>query len=379
MTRNLDNARGRKRIDETITSSETAPLATQSRRLQYGQAPQAFTGVDAGFVAVPATTISAKMQSSGSATLGAGTAYVYKVGFAGLLEPVLDVNTGQHLVHSVFNLTTDVFAPSGTSNPIEEDTPLLNIDQLRDGRYLVSPFGEQTLTPVRLLRAFANATITAPGSGPISIMENEITCTVSQANPAVVTTGSPHGYTTGNTVRIFPDYSLDLTTGMIELSSWNDYSITVTSTTTFTIPENTSSFQAWTSGRCARTNPGTAIARFAAYGIRYGQHTELFVQPRVEDSSFDIVHAHFHGVQNLRTEETIQRFSEGNAELIDQGVKIILRTHNLLPAGTAIQSSGNCQGFYYRTSPPDEPGGIAGRPYIFQVSNVNCDDIIAGS
>ena len=348
----------------------------------FAQAPlkpgsETYSNTDNGFVGVPATTISAKSQVSGGATLGSGTAYVYKVGFGGALEEWRDPVTNAHIVLSVFNSTSTAFLPSGTGNKIEPDTPLLNIDQMRDGRYAVSPFGEVTSTPVRLLKAYATQDIQDRQTGTISILEPEqVVQTVSQANPAVVTTGSPHGYTTGNTVRVKAAFDTNLGAGMIQLSAWIDYVITVTSATTFTIPVDSTSFQAWTTGTCARTNPATGVNQFGHVGRMLFNHTELFVQPREEDSNFDIVHPAWDGTTNVQATETILRGERGNARIRDSSLRIRLQLDWLMPTFTQIQSSGNCSAYYWKTVPPGEEGAVDGRPYVFMVANVNCDDLV---
>jgi hypothetical protein len=72
--------------------------------------------------------------------------------------------------------------------------------------------------------------------------------TVSKANPAVVTTSTAHGLTTGQVV-IFQSLAQTSTTGMQQLASI-PFVVTVTSTTSFTIPYDTTStnFTAYNSG-----------------------------------------------------------------------------------------------------------------------------------
>lgn len=337
-----------------------------------------YINTDNGFVGVPASLISAKSQVSGGATLGVGTAYIYRIGFGGALEEWRDA-LGSHMVVSVFNITASTFAPSGTSNKIEEDTPLLQIDQLRDSKFGVSPFGEVTSTPVRLIKAYATQDIQDRQTGTISVLEPSVVVqTVSLANPAVVTTGVPHGYATGNTVRVKPQFSTDLSTGMIQLSAWTDYTITVTSPTTFTIPVDTSAFQAWTTGTCARTNSAIGVNQFGHVGRMLFNHTELFVQPREEDGNFDIVHPAWDGTTNVRTEQTIGRGNRGNAVIRDSNLLIRLQADWLLPDNTHVGNLALASAYYWKTIPPDESEGVPGRPYVFQIANLNCDDLIDG-
>lgn len=343
-----------------------------------------YVGTDNGFIGVPATTISAKSQTSGSATLGSGTAWVYKIGFGGALEEWNDPRKDPggpedpQMVLSVFNSTSTAFLPSGTSNKIEADTPLLQIDQLRDSRFAVSPFGENSTTPVRLLKAYATQDIQDRQTGTISVLEaSQVVQAVSQANPAVVTTGSPHGYTTGNTVRVKAEFATNLSSGMIQLSAWTDYSITVTSPTTFTIPVDTTSFQAWTTGTCARTNSAIGVNQFCHVGRMLFEHTELYVQPRQEDGNFDIVHPPWDGPTRVFTEETIAKQARGNATISDSQLRIRLE-EALLPDNTHISNLADAAAYYWKTVPPDVSEGVAGRPYVYKLVNLNCDDLLDG-
>lgn len=69
---------------------------------------------------------------------------------------------------------------------------------------------------------------------------------ITQANPAVVTTSAPHGYATGDAVLIYG------TTGMLQIAG-EVYTATVLSTTTFSIPVDSSGFAAAaTAGFCKK-------------------------------------------------------------------------------------------------------------------------------
>ena len=85
--------------------------------------------------------------------------------------------------------------------------------------------------------------------------------TITAANPAVVTTATAHGLVTGNVV-IFQSLIQSATTGMQQLASI-PFVVTVTSSTTFTIPYNTSLsvFTAY--------NSGTAIAQATVKQVLY--------------------------------------------------------------------------------------------------------------
>lgn len=76
---------------------------------------------------------------------------------------------------------------------------------------------------------------TVPSANPVSITD------ISQDDPGEVTTGSPHGYSTGDLVYITG------VTGMIELNNLT-FVITDTGATTFTIGVDTTSFGAYTGG-----------------------------------------------------------------------------------------------------------------------------------
>lgn len=64
--------------------------------------------------------------------------------------------------------------------------------------------------------------------------------TITQANPAVVTTSQAHGYTTGMLVRFF----MPLDVGMNQLDN-EVFEITVLNTTDFSIPIDTSNMDAF--------------------------------------------------------------------------------------------------------------------------------------
>ena len=122
-----------------------------SARPDPGTRPSSNT--DNGFVGVPASVITAKQQVSGSATLGSGSVWVYRVSNTGVLQEWRDPRNQAHQTLQVFNSTETVFNPSGTSNKIEEGTPILQLDQLRDSNFAVSPFGQQSTT-VTTLQSF---------------------------------------------------------------------------------------------------------------------------------------------------------------------------------------------------------------------------------
>lgn len=338
------------------------------------------TGTDNGFAAVPRTTIAAKSQSSGSATLGGGTAWLYRVNeITGDLSEVLDPRTGQHIFLPVRNMTATIFEPSQTSNKIEVDTPLLAVTQTRHRIYLVSPFGEVTTMPsVQLKKAYVNqSTIENNTTGDIRLLQREfIVVSVSKANPAVVTTSSPHGYASGNTVRVYADYSDNLLDGMKELSAWKDHTITVTGTTTFTIPEDTTTYADFTTGRCARTTAETGVNRdtFGQMGKLYYKHDFVWVQQRTEDNNWDIIKPHFSGPQFGLTQEIIARQAEGDGILADSDMRCRIFYDWIAPGATQLNSAANCSLFYWKTV-PIEDGGAVGRPYVFRVANANCDNI----
>lgn len=85
--------------------------------------------------------------------------------------------------------------------------------------------------------------------------------TITAANPAVVTTATAHGLVTGNVV-IFQSLIQSATTGMQQLASI-PFVVTVTGTTTFTIPYNTSL------GAFTAYNSGTATAQATVKQVLY--------------------------------------------------------------------------------------------------------------
>jgi hypothetical protein len=79
---------------------------------------------------------------------------------------------------------------------------------------------------------------------------------ITQASPAVVTTNIPHNYLTGTVVRLW----IPLEAGMQQLANQEQWFITVLSPTTFSMPVDTSSFDAFVapagaSQQCAQVFP----------------------------------------------------------------------------------------------------------------------------
>ena len=342
---------------------------------------QDYINTDNGFVGVPSATITAKQQTSGSATLGAGAAWVYRMLPGGTLQPWFNERTGLHIQLPVTNITSTVFEPSATSNKIEPDTPLLALTQTRQGLYLVSPFGETSVLPsVQLKKAFVSPSqseIQNNSTGDIRLLQREfVVTTVTKANPALVTTSSPHGYANNDTVRVYADYTDNLLDGMKELSAWKDFSITVVNNTQFTIPEDTTSYTDWTTGRCARTTGEVGVNRdvFGNLGHIYLKHDFVWVQQRTEDNNWDIVKSNFSGTQQAITETIIARQAEGDARIRDSNVRCRLFYDWIAPGATQLSSSANVTVFYWKTVPPED-GGTLGRPYVFKLANANCDNV----
>lgn len=77
-----------------------------------------------------------------------------------------------------------------------------------------------------------------------------IVTAITQANPAVVTTSFAHQYSSGIIVRL----DVPLANGM-QLISGIQYPITVLSPTTFSVPADSSGFQAFTNNVCCSVVP----------------------------------------------------------------------------------------------------------------------------
>ena len=82
-----------------------------------------------------------------------------------------------------------------------------------------------------------------------------IVTAISQSNPAVITTSFAHQYNSGIIVRL----DIPIANGMQEISSIpyppKSYPITVTGGTTFTVPVDSGSFQAFVNVECAMVCP----------------------------------------------------------------------------------------------------------------------------
>lgn len=79
------------------------------------------------------------------------------------------------------------------------------------------------------------------------IPDAQVITSINQANPAIITTASPHGYSTGFNVRIVFPFPYALYFGMYQI---NDQvgTITVLSPTAFSITINTLNYNAFTVG-----------------------------------------------------------------------------------------------------------------------------------
>ena len=73
---------------------------------------------------------------------------------------------------------------------------------------------------------------------------------ISQSNPAQVTTSFAHQYVSGTIVRL----DIPLANGMPQIAG-NTYEITVTGLTTFTVPVDSTKFQAFTNNECTCVVP----------------------------------------------------------------------------------------------------------------------------
>jgi len=73
---------------------------------------------------------------------------------------------------------------------------------------------------------------------------------ISQSNPAIITTSFAHQYANGIIVRL----DIPLTNGMQQIAG-PTYPITVTGTTTFTVPTDSTAYQAFTNVNCAMVVP----------------------------------------------------------------------------------------------------------------------------
>ena len=77
-----------------------------------------------------------------------------------------------------------------------------------------------------------------------------IVTAISQSNPAIITTSFNHQYASGIIVRL----DIPLANGMQQISGIQ-YPITVTGLTTFTVPVDSTNFQAFTNNSCTCVVP----------------------------------------------------------------------------------------------------------------------------
>jgi hypothetical protein len=84
---------------------------------------------------------------------------------------------------------------------------------------------------------------------------------ITNANPAVVTTTEPHGYSTGFNVRIVFPFPYALSFGMFEINEQAG-TITVLSPTTFSISINTTGYNAFTIGTTLQKPQVVPISQF---------------------------------------------------------------------------------------------------------------------
>jgi len=190
------------------------------------------------------------------------------------------------------------------------------------------------------------------------------------ANPCVITTGEAHGFTTGDTVWITSIVGLKSSAGVPSSPlNWNSYSVTVLSSTTFSVPVNTSALTvAYSSGGWAsKTDNKTAISDALSYAKDWhdekGSRLSLLIPPRhyhtTEVVAFkDPIIVHGHGCS---FDNTVW-YADQDVEVY--GLTVGGATYNghvwaRLQAGTAQQIQGiNCGGF----------GGLIGGYYRSQVA-----------
>lgn len=100
---------------------------------------------------------------------------------------------------------------------------------------------------------------------------------ITRANPAVVTTGTAHGYSTGFNVRIFFPFTIVDSFGMEQING-QEATIAVLSPTTFSISVDTSNFDSFTAGNSAITNitkATSAVVTVSTQNFALGQSVTI--------------------------------------------------------------------------------------------------------
>ena len=88
----------------------------------------------------------------------------------------------------------------------------------------------------------------------------EVISAITQANPAVITTTEPHGYSTGFNVRIFFPFPYQRAFGMTKINGQSGL-ITVLSPTTFSIPIDTRAYDPFVVGTTKQTAQALPIGQ----------------------------------------------------------------------------------------------------------------------
>lgn len=125
---------------------------------------------------------------------------------------------------------------SAAATPANHGVPFARWDSIMGQGFAV----EQVFNATPVLTSdivVANGVSTFSGGLALQFGAQLQVASITKANPAVVTTAAPHGYTTGQIV-LFQGLAQSATTGMQQIADI-PFVITVTGATTFTIPWNT--------------------------------------------------------------------------------------------------------------------------------------------
>ena len=207
--------------------------------------------------------------------------------------------------------------------------------------------------------------------GP-SLVVNSVT----QANPAVVTTAVNHGFSNGDNVRF------QINNGMVELSWWKDFVIGNVTATTFELTGTDSTgFAAFTGGWVSLSEQKTLLHEHGSVGRELFKHDHVWVQKRFGEpaADFDLVSAGIRVTMEAQGQEIIPadggwynirlRSTDGYAPILGKA-----RWQWINPSSTELGNGANLIVEYWQFVPVED-GGEAGREHRFKIINANCDDV----
>lgn len=85
---------------------------------------------------------------------------------------------------------------------------------------------------------------------------------ISQSNPAIVTTSTPHGYQSGYNIRIVLPFPYSLSFGMYQINDQEATIVQVLSTTSFSITIDTTKYNAFTVGTTLQNAQTIPISQY---------------------------------------------------------------------------------------------------------------------